>query len=180
MKERAPQNTPEEVIQNLVDDLEIMEGIRYEFYKRGPWYKEYGNTSDPDGEYEIKIDKASVKSAYDAKNELLEFGNRLPEFLGYILESLLSKQLPADETRYVLSKTETGFQIVHPEPSDELGWTWVNVPESKRMVDDTVLGFGEKAIPFLESINTKRSRELVAKIKGRESWNRIKNFFVKN
>jgi hypothetical protein len=175
--ERELHRSPEEIIQNLVDRLDITEGINYEFYDRGPWYKQYGNTYDPDGEYEIKSNEESVKGAQEAKKELEELGNNHTELLGQILSSLLNKKLPADETRYVISRTETGFQVVTPYPSDERGWTWVSGSDTKRIIEETILGFGVKAVPYLESVKSKRSKDLISKIKRQEFVKKVKNKF---
>ena len=169
---------PERTIQELIDGLEIFEGINYEFFERGPWYKQYGNTSDPDGEYEIRLIQGSVDGANEAKKLLWELGNQQPQLLGQILTSLLGKQLPPDEPLYVLSRTETDFQRVTPEPSEEHGWTWVSEPESRRMIESTVLGFGLKAVPYLEAMKSNRSRNLVGRIKRQEFGRKIKRIFV--
>ena len=173
-------NSPEGLIQSLISDLEILEGINYEFYNRGPWHKQYGNTMDPDGEYEVHLSQESIDSANKAKQSLWELGDKHPELLGQILAGLLNKQLPPDETRYLISRTETGFQTVTPEPSEEHGWTWVSGPESRKIIEDTVLGFGLKAIPHLESMESKRSRNLIAKIKRQEFRRKIKKIFVRS
>jgi hypothetical protein len=178
--EREPHASPEEIILNLIDRLEISEGINYEFYQRGPWWKQYGNTSDPDGEYEIKLNDGSINLANEAKKALLEFGNKQPEFLGQILTDLLNKKIPSEEPLYVLSRTETGFQMVTPEPSDEHGWTWVSGPESRKMIEDTVLSFGLKAIPHLEAINSKKAHNLTVKIKRQELARKVKRIFIRS
>jgi hypothetical protein len=176
MKEMEPQASLEEAIQTLIDRLEISEGIHYEFYQRGPWFKQYGNTSDPDGEYEVRLNKESIDTASEAKNKLLELGDKQPELLGQIIRSLVNKELPPDETHYLISRTETGFQKVEPQPG-EAGWAWISGTETRKMIQETVLGFGPKAIPHLEKINTKVSKELIAKIKRQEFGQKLRNIF---
>jgi len=178
--ERKLHQSPEEVIQDLIDKLDITEGIRYEFYERGPWYKQYGNTYDPDGEYEIHLDEETVTGANEAKDSLIAFGNDHPELLGQILSSLLSRELPPDETHYVISRTETGFQVVTPEPETNQEWTWISVPETKTIIEETVLGFGLKAVPYLESMESKKSRNLIAKIKRQEFVKKVTEIFKKS
>jgi hypothetical protein len=176
MKEGEPQLSREEVILKLVDNIQITEGINYEFYARGLWFKQYGNTSDPDGEYEVRLNKESINTANEAKNSLLELGNKQPELLGQILKSLVNKELPTDESRYLISRTETGFQKVEPQ-AGEAGWTWVSGQETGKIIEDTVLGFGLKAIPYLESMKSKKSKELIAKIKRHEFGQKLRNLF---
>jgi hypothetical protein len=177
--EREARDNPEKEIKTLIDRLEIREEINYEFYKRGPWYKQYGNTCDPDGEYEIRLNQGSIDWTRIAQNKIWQLGSGKPELLGQIIKGLLNKQLPPDETHYVISRTETGFQVVTPEPSDEAGMSWISVPETKRMIEETVLGFGIKALPPLETINSKASRDLITKIKRHELVRRIKSIFIK-
>jgi hypothetical protein len=175
--EREQYNSPEKVIQNLVDGLEIFEEIHAEAIPRGNWFKQYGNTSDADEEYEIKLNAESVKSANEAKNALWELGNKQPELLGQILAGLLNKELPTYESRYVISRTETGIQYVTPEPGD-CGWSWVSGSETKQMIDDTVLGFGLKTVTYLESMVSKRSRNLAARVKRQELARKVKRMFI--
>jgi hypothetical protein len=179
MIEKEPLSGPEEIVQKLVDGLEISEGINYEFYERGSWYKQYGNTSDPDGEYEVRLSQESIDNANKAKQSLWELGDKHPELLGQILTSLLNKQLPPFESHYLISRTETGFQTVTPEPSEEHGWIWVSGPESRKIIEATVLGFGLKAIPHLKSMDSKISRSLIAKIKRQELGRKIKKIFIR-
>jgi hypothetical protein len=176
--EKEPYNNLEEVIQNLVNGLEIFEEIHAESIPRGHWFKQYGNTSDADEEYEIRLNAESVKSANEAKHSLWELGNNQPELLGTLLKSLLSKELPANESRYVISRTETGIQYVTPEPGD-CGWSWISGSETKQMIDDTVLGFGLKIVPYLESMESRRARNLTARIKRQELGKKIKRMFTR-
>jgi hypothetical protein len=166
---------PEHIILYLVEGLEIHEEINYEFYQRGPWYKQYGNDSDPDGEYEIKLNQGSIDRAYENKRLLLELGNGKPELLCQIITELLNKKLPMSGPLYVLSRTETGFQRVTPEPGDEHGWVWISGTKTKEMIENTILGFGPNAIAHLESIDSKRSKNLAAKIKRQEFVRKIRS-----
>lgn len=174
--ERPHEYSPEQIIKELVARLDIRMELNYKFDEQGP-SKQYGNTSDPDGEYEIRYNQGTLDTAGRSKLRLISMGEESPELIKPIISKLLNKTLPDDKPKYVLTRTETRYQMLTPEPSDDSEWSWVSGRDTKKLIDEIVLSFGPKALPYLETLKTDRSRELISKIKRQEFRKKIKAFF---
>lgn len=175
-KDLSHEHYTDQLIKNWVSQLDIWMELNYKFFDVDNC-KQYGNTMDPDGEYEIRFNQGTIDLADMCKQKLIKMGQEIPEKIESIVTSLLDKNIPDDKPKYVLSRTETRFQMLTPEPANDSEWTWISGSDTKKVVDEIILSFGSKALSILKEVNSTRSKELISKIKRQEFRKKVSDFF---
>jgi hypothetical protein len=108
-------------LQALIDGLVVFDARRWRgYYTEGLDPQPYGNPLDPDDEYEIVLDEASLRAAEESRSRLLKLVSEDDSLIPATISAMARKlaSIPR-EAKYELGLTEDGYPDIRPEPGIE-------------------------------------------------------------
>jgi len=141
--------SPEEQLSMLVEELPVYRTLDWMEYARGPFWKQYGNTSDPDGEWTIVTDEESRRTSREAADNLIQFVSSDSALLPLAIRTMDRKLqgIPRGDP-YEIGHTETGYPFISPEPG--AASRWQSYFETKKVMTHVIKGLGKQADQYLK------------------------------